>query len=128
MNRSAVLAGSLAVAALCLAAWEFVVVRRANARIPEMNRDRDRLRSELANVKGRLDAANQRLVQAESQAASLKDDFSRIFSKDRISVPAAGATGRAQPGFAVGGLRRGPFTFHARTSGLDTTYHALYRG
>jgi hypothetical protein len=127
MNRSAIIAGSLAVAALFLAGWEFVVVQRANAKIAETSGDRDRLRGELDNLKARLDAANQRLVQAELQAASLKDDFSRIFSKDRISVPAAGAAGRPQPGFAVGGLRRGPFTFRARTSGLDTTYHALYR-
>jgi hypothetical protein len=129
MNRFAITASLLALAAGGFAFKEWRERQRSEAASELVATERTRLATEVSNLKQRLDAANQRLVQSELQSASLKDDFGQIFSK---TAPATGggALVSGQPGFFVGGSRRtGAPSLRLTTpvKALDTIYHALYR-
>jgi hypothetical protein len=130
MNRPAIFAYIVALAAVGFAAYKTIVLQRTQATVETLNAERGRVLGELDNVKQRLEISNERLVKAELQAASLKEDFSRVFAKPDGAATATPGTGKTQQGFYVGGFRRGgAFTFRSNPPGkaLDTTYHALYR-
>jgi hypothetical protein len=129
MNRPAIIASAFAVAAFGCAIWQHAVVCRADVTIERLNGESGRLQNELSNVKQRLEAASQRMVQAELQSASLKDDLSQLFSK-KDAAASVTANARSQPTFMVGGYRRGgPLSLRSMPpiKALDTTYHVLYR-
>src|SRR5687767_938301 len=129
MNRIAIAASLLALAAGGFAFNEWRARQRSEAASTQLVAERSRLTGEVSNLKQRLDAANQRLVQSELQSASLKDDFSQIFSKTAPPT-GGGALTSGQSGFFVGGSRRtGAPSLRLTTpvKALDTIYHALYR-
>lgn len=124
--------GALAVASVSFGVWKQADLRRAETRYEDAERQRSELATELGRIKQRLEIANQRLAESEMKAASLKDDFSQLFSAKQPAAPAppANPSSIAQQGFVVGGgYRTGPAAFRLRppAKALDTTYHALYR-
>jgi hypothetical protein len=130
MNRLVIIVAAVAVAALTFAIRERVARRDSEATRVALIADRDRLFSELTALKQRLEGANERVVSAELQAASLKDDLSQLFSKKEPVAPVVGSGGRPQQGFAMGWTRRGgPLSLRSvpPVKALETTYHVLYR-
>lgn len=126
MNRPAALALLCTLVAIGFAFQQRMLRRQSEVERQQMAQERSRLLGEATNLKQRLEIAHQRLVQSELQAASLKDDFSQIFSKTN-SLP---STTAPQSGFVVGVPRRGgvpSLRLASPTKALDTTYHALYR-
>ncbi len=129
MNRFAIAASLLALVAGGFALKEWRARQRGEAASELVATERARLAAEVSNLKQRLDAANQRVVQSELQSAALKDDFSQIFSKNAPAT-SAGALVSGQSGFVVGGYRRMSATSLRLTTpvkALDTIYYALYR-
>jgi hypothetical protein len=142
MNKPAIFASALAIVAGGFALWQRVLVQRAEVSVSNLSAERSDLHKEVANLKQRLELANQRMVQSEMQAASLKDDLSQLFSKKDASAPstrsmsstpsttAIAPGGRPQQGWVMGLARRGG-SLSLRPAqparDLNTTYHVLYR-
>src|SRR5688572_15444906 len=130
MNRLVIIVAAVAVAAFGFAVSERVARRNSEATSVALIADRDRLTSELTTLKQRLESANERVVNAELQAASLKDDLSQLFSKKDSAAPAVGSGGKPQQGFVMGSTRRGgPLSLRSvpPVKALETTYQVLYR-
>lgn len=130
MNSPTVIVSALVVTVSIFAVRQSVLLRQTESTIEDLRVERTRLETELGQMKQRSDAANQRMVQAELQSASLKDDLSQLFPKKETGAPTVAVGAKLQPGWSIGSVHRvgpGPLRSSPSAKALESTYHVLYR-